>query len=482
MKKKDIISFVLDGEVRSVNFRENGLKPSTTVLNYLRSLPDHKGVKEGCGEGDCGACTVVIAEPGNGGLKYSAINSCLLFLPMIHGKQLITIENIAETKNNKNILHPVQEAMIRLNGSQCGYCTPGMVMSLFALYKNHDHPSRQVAEDALAGNLCRCTGYQPILDAALQACTQHGKDHFSSQETEVGKKLDQIQSENPSLQIKTETCEYFRPAKLREALSLRRKHPDAIVINGATDTALRQTKRYERLPYILDLSAISELKFFRKKKDGFHIGAGSSMEDLKNNCKKDLPALYEMLSVFASQQIRQLATIGGNVATASPIGDALPVLFAYKAKVLLSGTSGKREVAIEEFIKGYRKTALQKDELIYSVIIPKPEKDSFIRSYKVSKRKDVDISTVSAGFSLKLNSENIIENIILAYGGMSSFTKRASATESFLCGQKWTRETIKSVMEIIQNDFTPISDARAGKEFRMMIAQNMLMKFFLETS
>lgn len=483
MSPKNMISFLLDGELQTINFSlESTLKPSTTVLNYLRGLSGHKGVKEGCAEGDCGACTIVVAEAAaKNKLKYQAYDSCLVFLPMIHGKQLITVENLAVTKGNETELHPVQQLIVNLNGSQCGYCTPGIVMSLFALYKNHDHPNRETAEDALTGNLCRCTGYQPILNAAIQACTHKGVDHFSNDEKSVSQRLTEILKDTPSVHIETKSQKYFRPSTFKEALEIRAHHPEAIVINGATDIALRQTKKHEFLPVLLDLSGIGELKFFREENDGFYIGSGLSMESLRNKSEAKIPALSRMLSLFASLQIRNLATIGGNVGSASPIGDTLPVLFASNARIVLARLEGERTIGISDFIKGYRHTDIKSDELIQSVIIPKAEKKVIIHSYKVSKRKDMDISTVCAGFRLKINNDGMVEDIHLAYGGMAECTKRAVKTEAFLYGKKWVRETVESAMLLMNEDFTPISDARAGKEFRMIAARNLLLKFFIET-
>jgi xanthine dehydrogenase small subunit len=483
MSQKNIIQFILDRKVKVIDFSvEKKMNPSTTILNYLRSLPTHKGVKEGCAEGDCGACTIVIAEPAlNGKLLYKAFDSCLLFLPMIHGKQLITVENLAQHDKGEVILHPVQQLMVDMNGSQCGYCTPGIVMSLFSLYKNCNHPSRREAEDALTGNLCRCTGYQPILDAALAACTKNGEDHFTEKEELINAELLKIIKEQPSVVIETDSQKYFRSATLKKAIAIKLKYPDIVVLNGATDIALRQTKKHEHLPALLDLSGIEELKFFRKKKDGYYIGSGLSIESIRLKSEGKIPALHEMLNVFASGQIRNLATLGGNVGSASPIGDTLPVLFACNASVILAGKNGQRKLPITDFIRGYRSTDLLPDEFIHSVIIPHMAKDVIIKSYKVSKRKDLDISTVSAGFMLKLSKDKIVEEVILAYGGMADRTKRATNMENALKGKIWSREVVESAMLLVDKDFSPISDARAGKEFRLIAARNLLMKFYSET-
>lgn len=478
----NIIKFLLDDNIVEIDFsKEKNLKPTTTVLNYLRSLSNHKGVKEGCAEGDCGACTVVLAERGpDRKLKYKAVDSCLIFLPMIHGKQLITVENLVQRKNWKVILHPVQEMMVNSYGSQCGYCTPGFIMSLFALYKNHNNPSREIIEDSLSGNLCRCTGYQSILDTAFDACNNNGVDHFSEKADMTSKILKEIGKDKTVIKIDTEKQSYFRPFTLDDALMLRKHYKNAIVINGATDIALKQTKKNELLSEIIDLSGIDELKIYDEEENGFYFGAGMSLEDVKRLCEKKYSALYNILKVFGSLQIRNFATIGGNVGSASPIGDTLPVLFAYKAKVILQSSKSERELDIEDFIMGYRKTDLKPDELITSVFIPKPEKDVIIKSFKISKRKDLDISTVSLTSRLVLEKGKVKE-IILAFGGMAETPKRAGITEELLMGKEWNRENIESAMKVLYKEFKPISDARASAEFRKVAARNLLMKFYLES-
>jgi len=474
------LKFILDGNIKEIDFRKEQINPSTTVLNYLRSLPNHKGVKEGCAEGDCGACTVVIANEENGKLHYRAIDSCLLFLPMIHGKQLITVENLAQNINGEKVLHPVQQLMVETNGSQCGYCTPGIVMSLFALYKNNNDPSIEIINDALTGNLCRCTGYKPIIEAAQKACVNNGLDHFTENENSIISLISKIKKDKNTLTFKSKKQTYYKPFSLNEALRLRKENPNAIIINGSTDVALRQTKKNELFVEIIDLSDVNELKSFHEDENNFYFGAGLSMEQVRKYSENNFPALQNILNVFGSLQIRNIATIGGNVGSASPIGDSLPVLFAYKTNVKLKSETTERTLPIEEFIKGYRQTDIQENELITEIIIPHFEKEQIIKSYKVSKRKNLDISTVSGTFNLKLEN-NVISTIILAFGGMSAFTKRANKTENFLSGKKWNRENIESAMALLEEEFTPLSDARAEAAYRKTAAKNLLMKFYNDT-
>ncbi len=476
---QNTISFVLDDEIVEINFAAQQLSSTLTVLNYLRSTR-HIGVKEGCAEGDCGACTVVIAGlDKDEKLVYKAINSCLVFLPMIHGKQLITVENLAIKNGNELKLHPVQQALVDMNGSQCGYCTPGIIMSMFALYKNHQNHSREIIKDALTGNLCRCTGYQSIIKATQKACKNRVIDHFSEKEPATCELLKTIASSSDSVSIITNDQKYFQPQNLNESFVLLEEYPDAVCVNGSTDIALGQTKKFNFINEIIDLSAIEELKQFKEMENDFILGSGLSLEDLKSELRGSLPAFSKMLNIFASKQIRNLASLGGNIATASPIGDTLPLLMAYNANIRLIGKTSNRILPIEKFLKGYRLTALQEGEIIHSVIIPRLH-GQIIRFYKVSKRKDLDISTVSAGFRINL-LQGKVEDICLAYGGMADMVKRAKLTEGYLIHKEWNEKNLQQAQMILENEFNPISDARSGSEFRKIAAKNLLIKFFEET-
>jgi xanthine dehydrogenase small subunit len=473
------VSFVVDGRIFRIDFKSaSGLTPTTTLLHTLRSLPAHKGVKEGCAEGDCGACTVVLGELGTDGrMVYRAVDSCLMFLPMIHGKHLVTVENL---QPRADVLHPVQQAMVETGGSQCGYCTPGIIMSLFSLYKNFHHPDRAAIDDALTGNLCRCTGYRPIVEAAAKACMHEGRDQFSETEPEIAGLLRQIPAQ--SIHIKAGRQEYFRPVSLAEALALRRDHTDAVTICGATDAALRVTKKHELLSKVIDLTAVKELSSYTRSERGIALGAGLPLSAVIPLVKESFPALANMLAVFGSMQIRNLATLGGNLGTASPIGDLLPVLMAYNAEITLASTAGTRQVSMHEFITGYRQTVRRPDELIAQVLIPYVPQNVVVRSYKVSKRKDLDIATLSGAFRLQRNPRNnVVESIRLAYGGLADRVKRARGVEQFLIGKKWERETVERAMELVDGEFTPISDARGSAEFRRVAARNLLLKFWSET-
>jgi xanthine dehydrogenase small subunit len=475
---QSVLSFVLDGKIVKIDFNgRTDLAPTTTVLQYLRKLPNHKGTKEGCAEGDCGACTVVIAEPSESGrLKYTAINSCLVFLPMIHGKQVITVENL---RYSSGTLHPVQQAMIECYGSQCGFCTPGIIMTLFAFSKKEAPTLHEEIAAIFAGNLCRCTGYATILRAAEGIVRQSYRDQFDESEKATLKMLSSIQKKD--LKLTTGSQEYLKSFSLSSALEYRQQFPDAVIVHGATDIALRVTKKFEQLQRVLDISAIAELKTHTNDEQGVLLGAGMNIRDIAVAVGQTHPALKEILSVFGSAQIRSLATIGGNIASASPIGDTLPILMACNTSVVVKHTQGQREIALVDFIVGYRKTVLEPKELIVGVRIPPLAAADIVRSYKISKRHDVDISTVNAGFRLQLDKNQRIADIALIYGGMAEFTRRATKTEQFLLGKEWNCSNAELAGRYLEKDFTPISDVRGSAEFRMVAAKNLLIKFWSDT-
>ncbi|MDP2235595.1 MAG: xanthine dehydrogenase small subunit [Bacteroidales bacterium] len=479
--EKNILQFLLNDKLIEIDFLKEDFLPSTTVLNYLRMQPGFMGTKEGCAEGDCGACTVVLAEVQNGELTYKTIDSCLLFLASIHGKQLITVEHLAEINDQKIKLHPVQQAMVEHHGSQCGYCTPGFVMSMFGMYKNAAETDNEELTDAMAGNLCRCTGYKPIAEAAQACCKNPKPDKFSLQQVEIVKRLTQIRKHQSTLEISAPKQIYLLPSRLDEALGFREKYPVAVTINGATDTAIRQNKTHEFLPNILDLSAVEDIKHQKEGSAFFSLGAGTTLEQFKQFVKANFPGLMPMLKVFASLQIRNVATIGGNLSTASPIGDLIPLFFALKAEVKLSSRTDNRMIPVEEYITGYRKTSLRHDEILEAVQIPKPEKGLVFFTEKVSTRRDLDISTVSSTLRLRLNTDNFVEEIAIIYGGMAAQVKRAVAAEKYLLGKQWCFEEAERASKLICEDFTPISDARSNAEYRVAAAKNLLLKLYLKS-
>lgn len=461
-----MIQFLLNQTLKS----ESALDPNTTVLNYLRRNLGRCGTKEGCASGDCGACTVVLAEPEGGQLRYRSVNACLTFVSSLHGKQLITVEDL---KHNGQ-LHSVQQAMVDCHGSQCGFCTPGFVMSMFCLQKNGGEYQREQAQQALAGNLCRCTGYRPILAAAQQACGVKSEDSFDRGERQTLQRLQAIRAATP-LEAAGKRC--LMPQTIDELAVLYRQHPQARLLAGGTDLALEVTQRHQDVPLMIAIGQIEALKQVSWQDERLTIGAGAALSDLYPLLEKYHPAFGELLARFASQQIRNQGTLGGNIANASPIGDGAPMLLALDAMLNLRCGDARRELPLNDFFLGYRHTALQTGEFIESIVLPATAPADF-RAWKVSKRLEDDISAVCGAFNLGIE-HGIIRSARLAFGGMAATPKRALLCEQQLVGQPWRRATVERAVQALAQDFTPLSDFRASSGYRLLVAQNLLRRYFI---
>jgi xanthine dehydrogenase small subunit len=480
------VRFVLDGEVVEVPHAD----PTRTVLQFLREDLGRIGTKEGCAEGDCGACTVVLAEPERhpGGIRVRAINSCIQFLPTLDGKELITVESL---RGSDGRLHPVQQAMVDCHGSQCGFCTPGFVMSMFALFKTNPAPTRRHIDEALAGNLCRCTGYSPIIKAAQamyrHASTRGGTSDWLASPCGQGnrdadrKRVTMLRSIERAVTLKIEHDgkTFFAPRSVRELAALAAEYPDATILAGGTDVGLWVTKQLRELRTVIYTGNVEELKNVSLTGTHIEIGAAVTLTDAMPAILAHYPELEELMLRFASPPIRNAGTLGGNIVNGSPIGDSMPALLVLDASLLLRHGEESRELPLADFYLGYQRNARASGEILERVRIPLPG-NSAVRSYKVSKRFDQDISAVCGAFRVKLAGSRIVAARV-AYGGLAAVPSRAAGAEHILEGAEWSEQTARDAMAALESDFEPISDMRASSAYRKLVARNLLYRFYLET-
>ena len=463
------VKFLLNDKILEINSPD----PNETILNYIRTELKKTGTKEGCAEGGCGACTVVVGELVSGQIKYSAINSCISFVPFLNGKQLLIVEDLVSKNGN---LHPVQDAMVKFHGSQCGFCTPGFVMSLFSMFKNNKSYNSELIKDSISGNLCRCTGYRPIIDAAKSLNKINKNDEFSKSKNKIVKLLKRINSKK--IYIKNEDKTFFSPKTIQDLKNIIQKNSNFNLLAGGTDLSLKVTKERKEISCIINLKEIKELDFIKINKKYIEVGAATSLTKFENQIKKYYPDFYGVLKRYGSVQIRNVGTIGGNIATASPIGDTLPILLSLNAEILIEGLNKKKVLSINNFFLGYRKTKLKKNEFIRSIKIPLFKKNIF-KAFKISKRFDDDISSICGSFNFEIKNSKINQAYI-AFGGMSAVPKRAKACEAILRNKPLTINTFVKAKDYLEKDLNPIGDMRASKEYRLEVAKNLLIKCFLE--
>ncbi|MFO1414507.1 MAG: xanthine dehydrogenase small subunit [Burkholderiales bacterium] len=485
------IRFLCNGEPVAVD----DASPHATLLEWLRGPRGLVGTKEGCAEGDCGACTVVLAEavPGREGLAWTPVNACIRLLPSVHGKAVFTVESLRAPDGTP---HPVQAALVAAHGSQCGFCTPGFAMSLFGLYKNARAPSRAAAVDALSGNLCRCTGYVPILAAAAAmhdgaACGEadgwrgpgvapDGSRIVSREEEMLAAQLAALQ-EDGTFAYEARGRRWWAPRDGDAFAALRLAHPDARIVAGATDVGLWITKQHRDIGNVLYAGDVADLRTVAQDDTHFGIGAAAPLAAAFAALAEEWPELDEAWSRFASLPIRNSGTLGGNVANGSPIGDSMPVLIALGATVVLRHGGAVRELPLEAFYQGYQKTVLARGEFVAAVRVPRRRPGTIVRAYKQSKRFDQDISCVFACFALDL-AAGTVADVRIGCGGVAPTPMRALATEAALRGAAWTAATAAAAARVLADEFTPIDDMRASARYRRTVLGNLLVRCHLETT
>jgi xanthine dehydrogenase small subunit len=468
--------FVLDGRIVSIERPD----PTMTVLEYLREVAGLRGTKEGCAEGDCGACTVVLGElaADRSQVTYRAVNSCIRFVPTIDGKELVTVESLRQSTGD---LHPVQRSMVDHHGSQCGFCTPGFVMSLFALYLQQEAAGRDQIVDALSGNLCRCTGYRPIIEAGLRQWDYPAPARWSRTESQSPRRIEALagiaRGATPAESLRYPG--FHAPRTALELAGALAEHPDSVLLAGGTDVGLWVTKQLRDLPALLYLGDIPEFSQVERRPQELWIGAAVTLTDAWPALLERYPALAEQMARFASPPIRNSATLCGNLANGSPIGDSIPMLMALGARLELRGAGHMRRVPLEDFYLGYMRKLLAPGEFIAGVAIPRTAAAPLIASYKVSKRIDQDISAVSATFCVDVEGTQV-RDARLAYGGLAGIACRARRAEQALQARGWSAAGIDAAVAELPADFQPLSDLRAGRDYRLRAAGNLLRRFHAE--
>lgn len=464
---RDRLRFLMGGEVREIRQAD----PTETVLNWLRKDAARRGTKEGCGEGDCGSCTVLIGDLVDGDLRYQAVNACIQFMPTLDGKHLVTIEDL---KSDDGRLHAVQQALVEEHGSQCGFCTPGFAMSLYGFYLNQEDPTVPNLNDALAGNLCRCTGYGPIVKAGQRMFALESSDRIAAAKADVIKILQKL-SEGGALTIDAGKHRLMAPRTSAEFASLYDAHPDATILSGGTDVGLWVTKQLRTLDTLIYLGSVEDLRRIDETDAEIKIWANVTLTEALPVLGACYPEYGELLRRFGGKQVRNVGTLCGNVANGSPIGDNPPVLIALNARMSLRRADATREIAVEDFFIDYGMQDRKPGEYVEWVAIPKPRLNSDLFVYKISKRFDQDISAVCGAFRIQMDGDRI-EDARIAFGGMAATPKRAFGAEQALTGGVWDDETAERAMAALADDFKPINDMRATARYRAKVACNLLKK------
>jgi xanthine dehydrogenase small subunit len=465
------IRFLLnDTEITRSNFAAD-----ETLLDFLRIEASLTGTKEGCNEGDCGACTVLVGRLAGDELVYEGLNACIRFTGTLHGCHVVTVEHLSPA-NAK--LHPVQQALVDHHGSQCGFCTPGFVMSLYGLWMHNATPNETDVERALQGNLCRCTGYRPIVDAALAIQGKPNADPLVVERANVIAKLKALQTGERILTGKPDSP-LIIPVNETDFATALIEHPNATIVAGATDVGLWVTKGFRKIAPMIYIGGLSDLQNITHENDALRIGAGVSYTKALSELEKLHPAMGELLWRIGGDQVRNAGTIGGNIAGGSPIGDTPPPLIALGAIVELRKGDHIRQMPLEEFFIAYGKQARETSEFVRAVIIPEPKPNAHFAAYKISKRRDEDISALLGAFHIQVEN-GLVASARICFGGMAGTPKRASHVEADLTGKPWNQTTINAALPAFGLDYQPLTDMRATANYRLMVAKNLLQRFFLE--
>ena len=470
------LRFILNG--RDIVLTD--VAPDRTLLDWLRLSRSLKGTKEGCAEGDCGACTVLVGKLVGGKLAYESVNACIRFIGSLDATHVVTVEHLAGEGDR---LHPVQQAMVDFHGSQCGFCTPGFVMSLYALWMKSPEPSDAEIEKALQGNLCRCTGYEAIMRAA-RAISSYGKaarDPLQAERKAIVARLAALQ-DGARVEVGSGRERFIVPAGADDLARVLESEPQATVVAGSTDVGLWVTKHMRNIAPVVFIGGIEDLRTISQDKGIVRIGAGVTYTEALSILSKRIPALGTLIERVGGQQVRNMGTIGGNIANGSPIGDTPPPLIALGATLTLRKGRKRRTIPLEKFFIAYGKQDRQPGEFVESVQVPVPAGGEKFAVYKVTKRRDEDITATLGAFWLRLSGNGTVEAVRIAYGGMAATPKRASAVEGALIGKPWTEETVTAAMEKYAQDFAPLTDMRATAEYRSLAARNLLLRFHTETT
>ncbi|MGU3574431.1 xanthine dehydrogenase small subunit [Brucellaceae bacterium C25G] len=456
------------------------VKADHTLLDFLRLDRQMRGTKEGCAEGDCGACTVLVGRLFNGELLYETVNACIRFVGSLDGCHVVTVEAVKAPDGG---LHIVQQAMVDTDASQCGFCTPGFVMSLYGLWMQEKAPSVARIEKALQGNLCRCTGYAAIIRAA-ESVVRSGDlqgDLLVKHRADMIEKL-KILKDDCRVEIEHEGQWLIIPADVDDLAVVMEENPNAVLVAGSTDVGLWVTKLMRSITPTIFIAGLDELSMIKEDANHIRIGAGVTYSASYRVMQRNFPQLRELWNRIGGEQVRNQGTIGGNIANGSPIGDTPPALIALKASIVLRKGTTRRKVLLQDYFIEYGKQDRQKSEFVETIEIPKADENTRFAVYKITKRMDEDISAVCGGFSVKLDAEDRVTEAIFAYGGMAGTPKRGSKAESAVLGKVWNETAIELAIAALSQDFTPLSDWRASADYRVLVAKNLLRRFFLETT